>query len=198
MAAVLQHAANHAKKVPDLKGELQFGQSVLMVAPHEKLGDKQYHRWTVNVPEGTPMLTVTLSGMSDNADLFVQHSGYAHEHSYLAASTLSGTATDWVVIPNPAPGVYEVSIRGTHSVRNGAAYTLTVGEPPEAEGESWQVFIEPTTVVAPPTLAPDQPLEANEARQELFASLATKQDELVYRPLPVVAVDAIMELGLLA
>jgi len=200
MAAVLQHAANHAKKVPDLKGELQFGQSVSMVAPHEKLGDKQYHRWTVNVPEGTPTLTITLSGMSDNADLFVQHSGYAHEHSYLAASTLSGTATDAVVIPNPAPGVYEVSIRGTHSVLNGAAYTLTIGDAVlEAEGES-RLPVETlvTTTLEPITLPPDQPLEANEERQELFASLVTTQEQLVYRPLPVVAVDAIMTLGLLA
>jgi hypothetical protein len=73
-----------------------------------------------------------------------------------------------------------------------------VGDGDSAEGESWQVFVESTTVVAPPTLAPDQPLEANEERQEAFASLVTTQEELVYRPLPVVAVDAIMTLGLLA
>jgi hypothetical protein len=74
-----------------------------------------------------------------------------------------------------------------------------VGDGDSAEGESWQVFVEPTTVVAEPiTLTPDQPLEANEDRQELFASLATEREEIVYRPLPVLAVDAIMELGLLA
>ena len=68
----------------------------------------------------------------------------------------------------------------------------------DSEGESWQVFVEPTSVVAETiTLAPDQPLVATEERQELFASLATEQEEIVYRPLPVVAVDRVLDLGLL-
>ena len=124
-AGWLDHAVNLGQRVPDLKGILTEHEQVI-----ERIGDKQYHRWQIEVQEeDLAELTISLSGMSANADLFIQYEGYAHEYSYLASSTLSGITPDTITIPNPAPGVYEVSVRGTHSRLNGSLYTLRIGSP---------------------------------------------------------------------
>jgi glutamine amidotransferase-like uncharacterized protein len=126
MAAILKRADDLSKVEPDIKGTLTTDQSVVMSDPTQRIGDGQYHRYRVEVPEGTSVLYVGLTGLTGNADLFVQHNGVAHSDSYLAKSEVVGTADDLVVIQNPEPGTYEISVLGAHAILNGAAYTLSV------------------------------------------------------------------------
>jgi hypothetical protein len=137
-AGWLDHGIRRGQRTPDLKGSIDVGETIAMVGATEKVGDGQYHRWSVTVPQGTLSLTITLTGLSDNADLFVQREGYAHEHSYAWSSVLPGTTPDTITILNPLPGEYEVSVRGTHDVANGAAYTLTVNSEVIIDPSAWQ------------------------------------------------------------
>jgi hypothetical protein len=127
MATVYQYAIEGARKVPDLKDNLTLGQTVQMVGPTQTVGDKQYHRFTVDVPTGSSTIDVSLSGLSDNADVFVQCDSPANEKSYLAKGTQSGTADENVQVDvSQACSVLHVSVYGAHDVKNGASYTLSV------------------------------------------------------------------------
>jgi hypothetical protein len=126
MAAILKRADDLSKVEPDIKGTLTTDQSVVMSDPTQRVGDGQYHRYLVEVAEGTSVLHVGITGLTGNADLFVQRDGVAHAGAYLAKSTETGVADDTITLLNPQPGVYEVSVFGAHTVLNGAAYTLSV------------------------------------------------------------------------
>lgn len=126
-AAILDYAASQSQVTPTVKADLEWGQSAVMADATEKVGDSQYHVYTVTVPEGADRLAVALTGLGGNADLFVQYGGYAHELSYAGASTNTGRSADTVEIASPEPGVWTIGVRGTHTVLNGVAYTLTVG-----------------------------------------------------------------------
>jgi hypothetical protein len=124
MASILKRANDQSRVTPDLKGSLSTDQTVVMSDPAQKIGDGQYHRYSLDVPAGTSVLYINLASLSGNADLFVQYNGPAHAGSYLVKSTSAGD--DMVAIQNPEPGTYEVSVFGAHTVLNGAAYTLSV------------------------------------------------------------------------
>jgi hypothetical protein len=124
MASILKRANDLSRTTPDLKGTLVSDQSLEMSGPEQKVGDGQYHRYTLEVPEGTSVLYVGLTNLSGNADLFIQKDGVAHAGSYLVKSTNVGD--DMVAIPSPEAGTYEISVFGAHTVLNGAAYTLSV------------------------------------------------------------------------
>jgi hypothetical protein len=143
-AAWVDYAITLGSRTPALKGELEFGQSVQMVGATEKVGDGQYHRFVVDIPPGLPTVTFHLTDLRINADLYVQHEGYAHVNSYFASSTLSGRNADTITIENPHAGRWEISVHGKHSIANGAPYRLYVGqETPEAE-----VFVSPGQLAA--------------------------------------------------
>jgi glutamine amidotransferase-like uncharacterized protein len=126
MAAILKRADDLSRTTPDIKGTLTTDQSVVMSGPTQKIGDGQYHRYAVEVPDGLSELHVSLTGLTGNADVFVQKDGVAHSASYLAKSEVVGNADDLVVIENPAAGTYEISVFGAHTILNGVAYTLSV------------------------------------------------------------------------
>jgi len=126
MAAILKRANDLAQVTPDVKGTLTNGQSVVMSEPQQKIGDGQYHRYVLEVPAGLNVLYVGLTGLSENADLFIQREGVAHSGDYLAQATATGTADDTITLQNPTPGTYEISVYGAHTLLNGVAYTLSV------------------------------------------------------------------------
>jgi hypothetical protein len=125
MAAVLKRANDLSRAEPDIKGVLTPDQSVVMDGPTQKIGDGQYHRYTVEVPAGLAALSIQLSNVTGNVDLFVQRDGVAHAGSYLAKSTEPGTGYDWVTLRSPEAGTYEISVFGSHTLLNGVAYELT-------------------------------------------------------------------------
>lgn len=126
-AAVYQYALDGARKIPDLKADLSLGQTVQMVGPTQMVGDNQYHRFTVDVPAGADSLDVSLSGLSGNADVFVQCDSPANAQSYLAKGTQTGTTGESVQVDvSQACSVLHVSVLGVHDVKNGTAYSLTV------------------------------------------------------------------------
>jgi hypothetical protein len=127
MATVYKYAIDGARKIPDLKDSLAVGDTVQMVGPKQKVGDGQYHRFTVDVPAGTSTLDVSLSGLSGNADVYVQCDSPANAKSYLAKGTQTGTAGESVQVDvSQACSVLHVSVYGAHEVKNGTAYSLSV------------------------------------------------------------------------
>jgi hypothetical protein len=125
MAAILQRAVDLSHTTPDVKGTLTSDQPVTMSDPQQKIGDGQYHRYQIEVPAGMSELQVSLTGLTGNADLFIQRDGVAYVGSYLAKAEAAGTSDDRVTIQNPIPGTYEVSVLGSHTVLNGVSYTLS-------------------------------------------------------------------------
>jgi hypothetical protein len=125
MASILQRARDLSRVEPDIKDTLSVDQVVDMRGPTQKVGDGQYHRYRVQVPAGLAALSIQLSNITGNVDLFVQRDGAAHAGSYLAKSTEPGTGYDWVTLRSPEAGTYEVSVFGAHAILNGAAYELT-------------------------------------------------------------------------
>jgi len=74
MAAMVRYAIDGNGK-PRIKGELVKGEARKMVKKTEDddpdytcIGDRQYHHFTVQVPEGTDTLTVSLSSIPNMAD----------------------------------------------------------------------------------------------------------------------------------
>jgi len=118
MEAEILYALTGAQSIPDLKGTLPVNEFTTMDAPTEKVGDDQYHRWTIDVAPGTEQLTIALEG---NAQLFVQPGAPAHAGAYSHAG-------DYVTIADPAAGTWHVSVHGNHDIRNGTPYRLGVSD----------------------------------------------------------------------
>jgi hypothetical protein len=110
VAAMLRYALDGAQQIPDLKGELHLGQEIRGI-----VGDGQYHRYTLTVPDGVDQLAFSLMG---NADLFAQYEDFA----YAGSSLTSGNE----VLIDAVPGLWHVSVFGGHAILNGAAYVLVV------------------------------------------------------------------------
>lgn len=68
-----------------------------------RAGDLQY--FYIQVPAGAPQLTVSTSGGSGNADLYVSHSGWPSTTAYDASSTGAGN-NESVTINAPVGGSY--------------------------------------------------------------------------------------------
>jgi len=124
MAAMVTYAME-GTGIPDLKGALITNEFVTMGGTEEKLGDQQYHRWTVEVSEDTAVLDISLDGLGGNVDLYVQYDSMANSQSYLYKSIRAGSLSERIQINNPQAGTYHVSAYGNHEVLNGVAYTLT-------------------------------------------------------------------------
>lgn len=124
--AALEMVRDHKDMVPDIKGNLVKGDIVTMTGVGQKVGDKQYHLFDVDVT-GQDTLDVSLSGTTGNVDLYVQCGGLANERSYLGKSIQAGTANEQVTVAVPA-GVTSCNIAayGNHTVKNGAGYSLSV------------------------------------------------------------------------
>jgi len=146
-AALLQYAMA-GKGSPNVKAALENGVTRLMndnsAAGHEKVGDKQYHHFTIQIPSGMK-LTITLDGLDDvnNLDLFVRKDGFALRGKtglYEASNTSNSDET--LTINDPCAGTWYIGVKGVNTVAktkepyyyrytgnpgllNGVAYTIT-------------------------------------------------------------------------
>lgn len=128
MSAILQYALDGQGNPRPAKGALSDGVSVTMDASNERVGDYQYHYFTVNnLPAGTTSLNVTLTGNSADNDLFLKHGArptrLTGDHDDLSRTT--GTANETITVSNPDAGIWYAGVYGNHDVLNGASYTVT-------------------------------------------------------------------------
>ncbi len=133
---------------PTAKAELQNGIARQMndnsTAGHEKIGDLQYHHFTVELPAGMARLTITLDG--DDAydlNLYIKKDDFAFQGEPDVNEAVNGMAADeTLTIENPSDGTWYIAVKcattitsswGGHSyvysgslgVLNGVAYTIT-------------------------------------------------------------------------
>ena len=116
MAAVLQYAMD-GQGSPKVKASLENGVTRHMyrnsIAAHEKIGDRQYHHFTVYIPPGTQQLTITLDG--DDAydfNLFTRPGDFAFkgETETIDANNTS-TADEAIVINDPCAGTWYIGVK---------------------------------------------------------------------------------------
>jgi len=112
-------------------------------AGHEKIGDRQYHHFTIDVPHGAPKLQIDLSARMHDFHLFAKHGDFAFdgEPDVVAAANDPGS-NQTIIITNPTPGVWYLGVKcvtvperqrrsnyyeytGNFEVLNGIAYSIT-------------------------------------------------------------------------
>ncbi len=109
---------------------------------HEKLGDLQYHHFTVDLPAGMSWLRITLDGDAYDLNLFARKDDFAFEGEpgVVDANNDSG-ADETITIVNPSGGTWYVGVKcattvtsvqgnycvysGALGVLNGVAYSIT-------------------------------------------------------------------------
>jgi len=147
MAALLLYAMDGIGS-PTVKAALTDGVTRSMndnsTAGHEKIGDLQYHHFTIDVPADTGSLAVTLDGDdSYNLDLFAMKGGFAFNDDPNVTKATNGSGADeTITIDSPEAGTWYIGVKcttvvtgsqgGTHfactgnlGVLNGVSYTIT-------------------------------------------------------------------------
>jgi hypothetical protein len=120
MAAMMLYAMD-GNGTTRVKGELKPGELREMKKKTEdndplytRIGDLQYHHFTVNVPEGTKKAIVTLAGYKgkDNFDLSVMAKAgeFAFHHNTEIKNVDRGCSKN-LVIENPVAGEWYISVR---------------------------------------------------------------------------------------
>jgi len=144
--------AFEGRGLPRVKAELKSGETRDMtnneLAGHEKIGDLQYHHFTINVPANAKELTISLAGAAKengdtqyNLDLHMKKGGYAFLSGAPHKSTGSG-ANEKITISNPEAGTWYAAVvckdtvtaeaanvfvyKGKTGVLNGVAYSIRV------------------------------------------------------------------------
>lgn len=154
MAAILQYALDGGG-LPTIKGSLSNGVAREMDdngAPgHERIGDKQYHHFTMSIPPNTGRLTVTLSGDDTyDLDLYLRQGDFALRNEPGVISAANGTSSqETITADHPVPGTWLAGVKchttvgtapedwgtsytGQVGVLNGVSYTITAEWEPEA------------------------------------------------------------------
>ena len=151
MCAMVKYALDGNGK-PRLKAELVNGKTRNMFCETSdkkpeftRIGDRQYHHFSIKVPEGAKTLTVSLQPKNgyNNYDLFLlaapDHFAYLGDAAY---KDLSPGVGKELVVPSPKPGVYYISVycnttvnsehtlygtryTGRLDVLNGVPYSIT-------------------------------------------------------------------------
>lgn len=130
-AAMLMYAADGHGDVP-VKAALKKGEvydcsemSSAGKPAHARIGDKQYHHFTVDIPEGAREITVELLGEVKEDDLYLSmHKGGPAWFSE-AEYTLTGSGTEKTLkIKNLEAGTWNVSVYAPNTV---TAATTTFG-----------------------------------------------------------------------
>ncbi len=147
MSAIFQYAIDGNGEIK-IKGELNNGEKRIMDLStgdnnpaYTKIGDKQYHHFTVDIPEGTWKLTVKITG-DDNYDLsvYVNRDEFAFNSNALFKDKSEG-ANKSLIIDDLNAGKYYISVEcettvtslnhseyyeytGNLDVLNGVAYTI--------------------------------------------------------------------------
>lgn len=152
MAAMVRYALD-GNAGPVLKAALTPGEVREMTAKtsendpaHTRIGDRQFHHFTVQVPKGTRRMVVELRGILGSTDfdlsLFARRGGFAFgDNSPFCA--VGETTDKTLVVKDPIPGKYYISVfcettvearegkygveyTGRTDVLNGVPYTLKV------------------------------------------------------------------------
>jgi hypothetical protein len=136
---------------PVVKAELTNGEVRTMDdndrEGYEKIGDRQYHHYTIDLPADVPSLTITVAGEKYDFNLFLKHGDFAFRNvaDFQAAS---GGSEQRLTVENPAAGLWYVGVEladevqtrevtgtklryweytGNTDVLNGIAYEVEVG-----------------------------------------------------------------------
>ena len=146
MAALVRYALD-GNGVPRVKGALQNNVARVMnnnkTVGREKIGDKQYHHFTVEVASGTRQLVVSLQGDSvHDLNLFARRGDFAFKgKDGVIAAANSSDSNETLKIDNPAAGMWYIGVKGVDTVTtslegwgqdyvgvlevlNGVAYTI--------------------------------------------------------------------------
>ena len=153
-----------------VKAQLNLGENRRMVcSTHDanpeftKIGDRQYHHFTVDVPEGLDTLTISLSSLKGNSDydlfIFANPGDFAFRENALFQNIALGM--DKVLkIPAPKPGIFYISIfcdttvessrsmngtqySGRVDVLNGVPYVIGVNSSKETSSGGDEVQAKP-------------------------------------------------------
>ncbi len=122
MAALLRYAMD-GNGGPKVKAPLQNNVTRYMndnyIAKHEKIGDKQYHHFTVEIPSGTTQLLITLDGDDvRDLDLFARFRDFAFRYEPDVIEATNGTSSDETIsINNPSAGIWYIGVKGCSTVR---------------------------------------------------------------------------------
>jgi len=136
--------------LPNVKAALSDGVTRQMndngSAGYEKIGDKQYHQFTIDVPSQTTQLTITLDGDdSYDLNLFTKQGDSAFKGGTgVTAATNGSGADEEIVKSSPAAGTWYIGVKcnttvtsalhssgeyyeytGATGVLNGVAYSIT-------------------------------------------------------------------------
>lgn len=137
MAAFLQYAMDNTG-TPVIKGELVSGQLRQMNRTTEdndpafaKIGDRQYHHFTVDVPKGTRKLEIDLNGYEGTDDFDLSLAADKDGFAFLSEAEYkdeSAGSNKKLVIKRPAAGKYYISVfcetvPDSEFGENGVAYT---------------------------------------------------------------------------
>ena len=128
MESFLQYGMD-GNGVPSVKGELIPGEERKMDKDTEdndplytKIGDRQYHHFTVEIPKRTRKVVITLEGYdgSDNFDLSLaaREGDFAFHHAALATNMEPGCKKR-LQIERPAPGKLYISVFCETTVTSG-------------------------------------------------------------------------------
>ncbi|MCP4712226.1 MAG: hypothetical protein GY869_26690 [Planctomycetes bacterium] len=121
MAGIYQYALAKTG-LPDIKANLQNTVARNMndnqYPGHEKIGDKQYHHFTVNIPPGMTQLTINLDGDDvHDLDLFARSGDFAFRgRPDLHEATNNTSSDETITINNPAQGLWYIGVKGYTTV----------------------------------------------------------------------------------
>ena len=124
-SAILQYALDGLGTPWAAKGELFADEPATMTADHQRLGDRQYHFWELNLPHGVERVELALDGMDTDGDLYASHGTPPDRLDHDAAAEGPGTEADRIVLDAPESGAWHVAVYGAHDQLNGSSYTLT-------------------------------------------------------------------------
>lgn len=127
MGAMMKYAMDGNAPVR-IKGKLEMGEARKMVADtHDnnpdftKIGDGQYHHYTLEVPKGLDTLTISLQSIKGwekyDAYLFVKNGDFAWKGEADWQDMSHGTDKA-IRIPNPTAGTYYISVYGGTRVKS--------------------------------------------------------------------------------
>ncbi len=148
MAAILRYALA-GTGLPRVKARLENGRPRTMDdnrrAGHERIGDGQYHHFTVQVPRGSRSLEVEVKSLRPGRllALFLRRGGFAFRGSPGVESAAGGAGPSLKIrVESPAPGVWYIGVKevtvvkyerrswgwrytGNLDVLNGVPYRIT-------------------------------------------------------------------------
>ncbi len=134
MAAILSYALE-GTGAPRVKARLESGNPRIMddngAKGHEKIGDRQYHHFTIQVPPGSKVLEVEVEGLraGRNLDLFLRRGDFAFRGAPGVKAAANGPGSrERIRVDSPRPGkwfagVEEVTVPGYVREKWGWRYT---------------------------------------------------------------------------